>query len=811
MLESNIHIAMEYIRCQQNVRPIRFAFAISLSDKDSLLNAVRYSTALWGGIGNILVPIWKKFPSKELKRRSIGLIDDFDPDFIVNLTSIPLPKEIADKFGKRVIPVNEFLKTKDGKYHFGYGLSIVPLFRHVWRTEVQSLSGKSAAISFKDIKGVYEKYWSVTVGDYPTGFSGDFGNYFSSLLKAREQKATFTNLKKMRMEEGITPIDVTAYQLTRTRFYGGFSSHMIFVGNPTSSHDLLEFWNLRASGCEVIFVPTIYYKTFGEKISSIVKAGNYPINDRVQNETDLQKGPSVKKEKFEEICDWIKSDLGHNLSRGYWLPQWGARREHISRDAVPCRYIDSEKKTNLIFDGEDLSPLSLIRPSFLVDDKDYQNLRHGYTGRLFWVNEIEVSDNYKSDFFFDFPNDPKLNDLVSYQFIFGAHEKAKLGANGVNYYNDALMGEVNLHPLKTEDVIKELFKKRGMELSPSAVGTFAKRIIEYMGGLHGCRVFKIRGVRDILIRLSKQQQRFGMTFGELKGVVGNRTPDSIGGPNWDNPIYKDLVLFYEQPRPLSPETTIDHLFKKNVFRVGLRFVCQNCGKEDWYHLTEFDVNFTCRYCFKNQHIGPLEGGNKKEWHYKSDGLFMIPDAGGGSLSVILALWRLDHLVHSNSFKYLTSQNIKGIKDGEIDFIALFTNHFQIDSALVLGEARNFVDFSSKDVSKLINIGSKFEQKPYLCFATLKDKFSNKEIKQLKRVIKNGFGLIPLTRLDLDPYDLYDRFGSLKNKYAVTIEDFAHNLCSVNLGLTESEVYDLAHEKQKKMLEKLKALAEKKTK
>lgn len=792
---------MEYIRCNQRLSPIRFAFTISLSDTDSVLSAVEYSTALWGGLGNVLVPIWKKFPSKESKRRSIGLLKDFDPDFIVNLTSIALPKEMAEEFGKRILPKSEFIKLQNSSSQFGYGLTILPLLQHIWATETKSISGKSRALQFKNITGRYRKYWSFVFGKYPDGFNANFESTFSSALKAKELKASFPNLETITTDEIITPIDLTVYQLTRLGYWSGFSSHLVYIGSPANNNDLVEFWNMRASGCEILFVPITHFKSFGKKVTKTIKAGDYPINERVQNEAEMQKGPSLKDSKFEEVCNWVRDELKHNIPRRTSLPSWGIKRQRFSRD-VPCKYVDAEKTTNLIFDGEDLAPLSLICPSFFGDDKDYQDFKRHHHSKIHWVNEIDLSDDYKNEYFFDLPFDPKISDWVSRSFIFGSQDKTRLGEKGIIYYNDALMGEVNLHPLKTEEVISQMFKERGMEISPSPAGVFAKRIIEYMDGLHGCRVFKIQGVRDILIRLSKQQPRFGMTYGELKGIIGNRTTDSSGGPNWDNSIYKDLVLYYQQPMPLTPETSIEHLFKKNIFRVGLRFICQNCGKEDWYHLTEFDVNFTCRYCFKNQHIGSLEGNSKKEWHYKSDGLFMIPNAGEGSLSVILALWRLDHLVHSNSFKYITSQDIKGGKVGEIDFVVSFTNHFQMGSILVLGEARNFVDFTRKDVSKLINIGSKFTPKPYLCFATLKDKFTDKEKTEMRRVIEHGFGLIPLTRLDLDPYDLFDRFDSLKNKYAVTIEDLSANLCLINLGLSEGEVYDLTHQKEKKLFEKM---------
>lgn len=366
---------MEYIRCNQKVLPIRFAFAISLSD-DSALDAVKYSTALWGGQGNILVPIWKKFPNKELKKRSIGLLKDFDPDYIVNLSSIGVPKDIADEFGKRILPKSEFLKSDNGSTQFGCGLTIVPLLNHIWDTETKSVTGKSRALQFKDIKGRYHKYWSFVFGKYPDGFKADFESIFSSALEARELKASFANLKKVKTNEIIAPINITVYQLTRLGYGGGFSSHLIYIGNPTNTHDLVEFWNLRASGCEILFVPINHYKDFGEKIKIAIEAGDYPINERVQNQADMQKAPSIKESEFEEVCKWVTDELKHNIPRRSWLPNWGARRERILRDTVPCKYVDTEGTTNLMFDGEDLSPLSLIRPSFFADDRSYYTLPH---------------------------------------------------------------------------------------------------------------------------------------------------------------------------------------------------------------------------------------------------------------------------------------------------------------------------------------------------------------------------------------------------------------------------------------------------
>ncbi len=791
---------MEYIRCKQTLLPIRVAFTVSVSDSKSVIEATQYSTVLWGGVGNVIIPIWKRFPTKRTKSRSLGLLKDFDPDYIINLTSFSLPKEIVENYSKRILPKSRFLIRDKKGTRFGAGLTILPLIQHVWDTETRSITGKSRALLLKNIeRSRYKSYWSVVFGSYSKLF--DFASKFSSGLKAKELKASFANLKKVKIEDVITPIEFTGYKLTKLGRGGGFSTHIIFIGNPTNRLDLVEFWNIRASGGKVLFVPTTHFKQFGDAISSMVDKGDYPINERVQNQADLQKGPSVKEPQFVHVCDWIKRELGHNLSRRSWIPSWGARRRRVSQDITPCSYVDSEKTDNLLFDGESLAPLELIKPSFFREEKLYERFSRGKQDRFYWINQIELSDNYKNDYFFKLPQDEKLTELISRSFILGSPDKVRLNESGIVYYNNDFLGQINIYPPRVEEVIGEMFGKRNLKISPSPAGIFAKRIMEHLGGLRGCRVFKIRGVRDALIQLSNQEPRFGKTFGDLKGIVGNRTKDDFGGPNWDDPIYKGLVLYYKQLAPLTPVIAIDHLFKKNVFRVGLRFTCQKCGKEDWYHLTEFDINFTCRYCFQNQHIGSLEGRAKREWHYKSDGLFTIPNVGEGSLSVILALWRLDHLVRGGSFKYLSSQNVLEIKDCEIDFVAVFTDHFQMGSVLVLGEARNFIDFTRKNVSKLMEVGSRFSPKPHLCFATLKDKFSDKEIEELKRVVKHGFGLIPLTRLDLDPYNLYDRFDSLKNKHAVTLEDFSFNLCALNLDLTEDKTYDLIHFKEKEMHER----------
>jgi len=522
---------MEYINCQQKVRPLHFAFAISLSDEKSIIKAVEYSTALWGGLGNIFIPIWKKFPNMQIKSRCLGLIKDFDPDFIVNLTSIPLPRCIKENYKERIISKNSFVAkdSKDNTFRFGEGLSILALMAHIWETETKSILGKSRAVIFKDIdNSKYHKFWAFLFGKYPCKFERDYSSFFKKTLKAKEIEASFDNLCKLMMDEVVPPISLTIYHLTRYGRSGGFSSHILYVGDPTKNLDLIEFWNIRASGKRIFFLPTNAYKLFGKQVKGFIKSGDYQINKSVQNKADIQKSPSITNDEFGFVCDWVKNDLGYSLSRRSWLPNWGRKLERIAEDISPCEYYDKEVKNNLIFDRDRFSPLVLDRPSFL-SKSSFQRLNRPYNReRKCWVNEIQLNDNYKNDYFFNFPSDKALTDIVSRKFIFGYPDKVRLTKGVVVYYNDGFTDEVNIHPIKTDRVIAELFKYHGMDISLSVAGLFAKRIIDYMGEIDDCRVFKIRGIRKILIELSNNKPSFGKAYGDIKGVVNSREKNRFG-------------------------------------------------------------------------------------------------------------------------------------------------------------------------------------------------------------------------------------------------------------------------------------------
>ncbi len=769
---------MESIIIQQRLRPIRLAFLTSYEKPETILESVNYSTALWGGKYNPIVPVWRRFPTKEEKKRSIGLIKDFDPDFLINLLPFPVPEEIKAIDKKGIINRVDFVvKSRKGKLKFQKGISILPLLQHAWDQEAETIKGFSRSIiASVPQKSTIKKYWSFVFGNFPDGFVVNYADHFRRALKAKQIKCSLKSIKKLDLLDIISPIDFTSYLLSTFGRGGSFSSHIIYIGNPHNLKDLVEFWNMRAAGKEILFVPTKKYDLFEDNIKKIIRAGDYTINDRIRNSTDLQKGPSVKDKQFETICDWIKEISGYSLTRCSWLPHWGKEIDFAVKDIEPCRLEEGKTEEISLLNEGRLMPVKLISPSFL------SKKRFKRYGQYSWAVELQLGGNFKKDYFFTIPNEKALEEFVQRGMGLGLRNESKIGKNGIVIFQNYVRETIQLFPLKTWDTFKALFKKFDLEIELSPAGIYAQEIINFMGGLGKCRIFKIKGVREVLKKLSwsklpqNKSLRFGMTYGEIKGLIRSRKRDKFGVQNWDNKCYKNLVLFFGQSRPLKPEIVADYLFEKNILRGGLCLFCTNCRKKEWYHIGEFSEKFICKYCFQEQHIDNLE---RKEWHYKADGMFMIPNTGEGSLAVILSLWRLNHISSMRNLKYITSIDVNN-KEFEIDFACMSIDSFDNTYNIVLGESRNFVEFSKKDFQKLAKVSLRFPQKPYLCFSTLKDEFSRIEKKEIRKLMNRGFLIIPLTRKELDPYDLFDRFDKAPYKHPVTLKEFSKNTIKLNI-------------------------------
>jgi hypothetical protein len=353
----------------------------------------------------------------------------------------------------------------------------------------------------------------------------------------------------------------------------------------------------------------------------------------------------------------------------------------------------------------------------------------------------------------------------------------RIGRRGIVLQQEWVRENYYPYPVPTSAVFDALFDGAGITAQPSQAGQYAEQIIKKMGHLHfDCRVFKIRGVRTILDRLGDGAI---LTKGNIYQEVMQQSPDEHG-QNWRPELYNDLVIRSGQKHPLEFGTIFDVLQEKRILRPGLKFHCNTCFKEDWYHVSEFSEEYTCRFCFNPQRVN---FGGSHEWQFKADGLFQIPESAQGSVAVILSIWRLNHVTHTYTSRYITSRNLVVRDTGrqcEIDYACIALHPFNSSYELVIGQATRFSDFKDEDMRNMTEVADRFSKNPFLGFSTLKDRFSDADKARFRDLHDRGYRVIALTREELDPYDLFDRFRNAPEPYANTFEDLAKNTYQLNV-------------------------------
>jgi hypothetical protein len=759
---------MESIHIRQRVRPSRYAFVVSGGDFGGALQAASINAALWGGVYNPIVPV-------EPEDQRNGLLVAFDPDFLVNLTGRDLPATLADRYDERIIAESDLVGTdhRTRQKELTLGFNIIPLLNHVHEREVRFTSEPTRAGIIvpgdaEDLAGFVAFAFGLFRWIPETDIK--FDELFQRGLRARTVEMLDLS-PPPDFDKLVPPLELTRYGLRRSRGSGSFSSHIVFIGDHRNVTDLVAYWNIRATGRHMTFVPIAAYRAFEPSIRVIVEGGNYPLNQRVQNSTQLQKAPSVEASIFEEVCDWIASLNVGPVSRCDWAPRFGVEIDRHVGDIHVADLVGAEGEEISILEDSKMTPVKLVLPPYLSDSGVDP-------GSLRWSVEITMSGaSREPGFMFSFPNEAEVERTIR-RSMFRLPGDLRLGRRGLVVHQDHPRATFFPAPVPTKDVFEALFRQAGLETTPSQPGQYAEQIITKMGSLHGgCRVFKVRGVREILDKLGDGSI---LTKGNMNQLVASTTADEHG-QNWRSELYEDLVLRAGQRRPLDFSTIFDVLLEHRILRPGFKFRCATCFVEDWYHVSEFSEEYACRFCFTTQRV---DFASKREWQYKADGLFRIPDSAQGSVAVILSLWRLEHESLDHHGRFVSSRNILVRSTGarhEIDYAYVVTGSFDTSYELVLGQATRFSDFTDKDMETMADLAARFPRPPYLAFSTLKGKFSDADQARLKELGRGGHRVIALTREELDPYDLFGRFERAPHRYATTLAEFSENTLHLNVG------------------------------
>lgn len=535
----------------------------------------------------------------------------------------------------------------------------------------------------------------------------------------------------------------------------------IYVGSASDFDDLATFWNLRATNTSLMFYDPNQATRFEPNLTDWFAL--------------LRSRPKGRFESENSIAIWFKDGVPTpDVSMfGQGLLLCASRDGTWNGLNVKAPYMYFSEGSALAAIGEDSAGLPQV--SFQLPPKPYNEDTKLYDQHLVVSIDpgIGLFGNERATL--QTPYVPELNEYYGRQYYF-EWDKARVEPEGMGIISNASRSDLSLHALDVVELVKRAFSVAGIDAQPSKPGLIASRLIQQMGGLQGCRVFKIGGVRMLL-----------ETFGPDTSFSHQCALRAIGKGDSVNGIlsiseYKNLFI---EPRPyrteLNPHDVFSYLLKKGVYRTGLEFDCPSCRLEFWLTLDDVRTEVVCEYCGHRFNVTPYLR-DKNVWRYRRSGLFGRADNQEGAIPVILTIQQLHTTFHSREMLYAPAMTLESksiaISKCETDFVTLAKCPLDGKIDIAIGECKTRKQISDGDVNNLQAIADAFPSERfnvYIIFSKL-GTFSPEELARVRR-LNNEYQrrVILFTDRELEPYHLYERTAKefKIDHYAVSFEDMAN--------------------------------------
>lgn len=733
-------------------RPLRIGFLVREGSLEDLVEASGLNTLLIGGMYNPILPI---SGNNEL------------PESLVRLFNLDILYPVA-----KTPEINVFLEqhknlrtTHNHSNNFFYEewkvkgkrpiyLDVINAIEFYWETEFKHRSRKFKS-EFCLIRWAEDdplhNLLCLNFGHYPKKYDlvEDYEEAFLNGLRARELSIEKEGIVDVPEGKVIVPINTTALELEG---YGGtFKGNGAYFGDENNFQDLVSYWNLRAAGLLVDFIPLGSIKRLEKRTRGLF--------------TRLDKMPSFPA----HIEDWItiyfhpdNKDKVHGLINEFPTDK---EKRFSTNDEVIWNGLNI-KAAGFYFNWQ--QSLASVedfhgRPTVIVDLRGkppiIENAKEAFEQRL--VASIDAYHEPSLNLHtLKPPFIPDLNDFFADKI--GVYPwSLRVEKDGIGVTINASAHSLSLYPLAHQKLIHKLFEYSGVHAEIRTPGLVADQLIHKLGGIEGGHFFKLIGVRKLIQNLKPDES---VSKGEATKTIWNEG------------------IFQRNQGPYSnPERAFEELLKQDFFRAGLELVCEQCTLKNWLPLKALDDLWLCTYCGKENQTS-LHLKNRGDWRFRKSGLLAKDNNQEGAIPVILTLkyfyQKLDGVL--SNFIYSTALNLKvNTQTCESDLSIL---HYGRRDLIEMGIAEcksRGGNIEEQDIENLVMIREQVEHKGISCiliFSKTADEFRPDELERFKEWSSRDIPMILLLNNDLDPFDPYNylRDEQLPHKYPHSLKELAAN-------------------------------------
>lgn len=740
-------------------RPVKIGFLIEENSIDHLVKAAEINTMLWGGIYNPIIPV------SDEKKYTKEFFENFQVDILYDLSKTEKTSAFIDEY-PYLKPSMGAMKEIFLDYYKQFAYIDVgnPISNSVLVEKVKNPLFFKCANEYKHFN-----LFKVLFGFYPKieNCDFDFLKEFLEILKPEIRVMDDNKTSLGAFHDAVTPIeltriDIAQYWSIKDHYTLRHSNNSIFIGSANSFDDLIYYWNLRAYGYNLNFYSTDDQNLFEENTVRFIKTFDKP-------ESEVKHGPECSvffRKDSESYFDHIRAKMQSNP---FYCSLHNTYLGILNYDK-PFGYFKNESFDALAHINEGQNGGYDV--SFSLPNIPFSNSEKRDTSKQFFITSVSPESEPFYKYTFSLPYIPDLHESYSRKIVgqFNPFElRCEPTGFGVLLNNEKRT--LTIHPILFRDIIFEMFKEAGLEPQQSQPGLLTIKIINKLGHLDSCRVFKIRGVRKVFRSLNVEDT-----------IVRSNIEKEI----WDNGNFRKYQGLYIEKRTtkdLKQRDVVDYLFRHDFFRPGLELRCGSCNLENWLSVKRLDDFWTCEFCgSKNQLNTALK--DRGDWKFRKSGLFGKNNNQEGAIPVILTLLQLYRCLQGISSKqtmiYETATKFITPRNCEIDFSVVNLNDLD-DFEIGFGECKDEGgNIDANDIENLKFVYEAFKRKcykPYIIIAKAADRFSEDEINLFKKVKADEYRLILMTNRELEPYNIYDEYrGKIKlpREHPFSLQDLHWN-------------------------------------
>lgn len=776
---------MKRFTIENRLRPIRIAYFVAPNNPAAVLRAIRINSFLWGGHLNPIIPLFQRvpkhwredpLPTPAVSEIIRGYVDAFDPDF---LTFVDCQSDAVCDDSRHVVEVDSLLANVDNMGTPNYGVGYFEMARHFGFEELRFERRRPLHLVAPAIGVKFQIFLSSIIGWLPPQFT-DVQEQLKDAYDSPEMAVSMDSLADCFDRRFATPMSLCKYGLNPDVYTSSWKRNCLYYLDANNLNDVVDFWNLRALGFNIVPVPKQAADQPGMHalIRRFVKE-HFAVsqqNPEIKFRVTFMKGRSIADDAFQKFIK--HSDLIKELNtpevrvlNQAWIPRFWDRwsREHTDCDGI--RFYEAESECEVIADGNRLK-FDPLMPKFPIEDT-----------ALSVANELSIHT------YADGEPMAEVLPQSSHKFAgsFGAwsYDRAwRFSADGPVAFPRKHQTTFGIP--KAQLAVEEWLRLEGWDVETSSAGLATLELVKHFGGIYSVSRIAHEETIALLDRMSKGKL---MTYRQLKG---------------------ESHRIAKQRGFSSPDDVISTLMSSSLVALGFKVKCGTCGRHPWIEMASLRPVVECPECLRELSL-PLHKPNEIEWAYRGTGPLVSLSSNTGAFSVLLTARFLSLLMHIQTTLAFGVELQRSGQAFEFD-LGGFVRQSRFGRSrtrMILAECKSYNSFERIDIKRMQALGSIYPG-AILLFACLRPALTGQERKLIGSLAKKGrrrIGseepgnpVIVLTGNELfATFGLKDTWSNLGGSHAIVANQLQHEsdilgVCSVTqqiyLGMDAMDTFNL---------------------